>query len=89
LEHPVIPGRAETDEQKQETLRRLLEAWREKPAMRLGQLVYVATGGRDIFNDEDEKLQEADDDHPRPVQGRHREDRRMVTRLLDARRGAH
>jgi hypothetical protein len=52
----MIPGRAETDEQKQEILRRLLEAWRKKPSMRLGQLVYVATAGRDIFSDEDEQL---------------------------------
>jgi hypothetical protein len=52
----MIAGRAETDEQKQEVLRRLLEAWRKKPSMRLGQLVYVATGGRDIFSDEDDQL---------------------------------
>jgi hypothetical protein len=52
----VIPGRAESEQQKRETLERLFLAWCRKPSMRLGQLVYVATGGRDIFYDEDEKL---------------------------------
>lgn len=64
----MIPGRAETDQQKQEVLERLLHAWRRQSAMRLGQLVYVATSGRDIFNDEDEKLagdiERYTDDHP-------------------------
>jgi hypothetical protein len=52
----MIPGRAETDQQKQEVLKHLLHAWRQLPTLRLGQLVCAATGGRDIFYDEDEKL---------------------------------
>ena len=53
-----VPGRAETDEQKQKILDRLLLAWQRQPSMRLGQLIFVATGGRDIFYDEDEALAE-------------------------------
>jgi hypothetical protein len=51
-----MKDRALTPEQKKEITDRLLAAWLRTPAMRLGQLVHVVTGGRDIFYDEDYPL---------------------------------
>jgi hypothetical protein len=51
-----IPGRAGSKADKKDLLSRLLTAWLTYPDMRLGQLIFVATSGRDIFYDEDEPL---------------------------------
>lgn len=48
-----MKDRAETDKQKQEIVERLLNSWKLQRELRLGQLLYCATGGRDIFNVED------------------------------------
>lgn len=37
--------RAMTDEQKQQLTARLLDAWKNSPKLRLGQLIFCATGG--------------------------------------------
>jgi hypothetical protein len=59
-EHPMNPqpveGRAETDEQKKQVMDRLLDAWKRSPQLRLGQLIYIVTGGNAdevLFNIED------------------------------------
>lgn len=39
-----VPGRAETDEQKQDIAARLLAAWRRVPDQRLGQMLFNAIG---------------------------------------------
>ena len=52
----ALRDRAMTPEQKKEVTDRLLAAWLKTPAMRLGQLIFVVTGGRDIFYDEDYPL---------------------------------
>ena len=50
------PGRAQTPEQKHALLDRLYAAWQQVPELRLGQLVFSATDGQDIFPIEDETL---------------------------------
>lgn len=49
----ALSDRALTPEQKKEVTDRLLAAWLRTPELRLGQLIFVVTGGRDIFFDED------------------------------------
>jgi hypothetical protein len=55
-------GRAETLEDKELLLERLLEAWNEVPSLRLGQLVYCAHAhmpepkSADMFYTEDDEL---------------------------------
>ena len=53
-----IPNRAETDAQKEEVMRRVLEAWKRAPYLRLGQLLYNAAYriGADVFTIEDDTL---------------------------------
>lgn len=46
-------GRANTDTEKEQLIRRLLEAWKSTPNQRLSQLIFNATNGRDIFYTED------------------------------------
>jgi hypothetical protein len=50
----TIPGRAHTPEQKRAIIERFYEAWLAVPNWRLPQLIYNATGGKDIFYVEDE-----------------------------------
>lgn len=54
----ALSDRALTPEQKKEITDRLLAAWLRTPELRLGQLIFVVTGGRDIFFDEDFSLLE-------------------------------
>jgi len=54
--HDDIPGRAHTPEQKRAIIEHLYALWLHAPELRLAQLVYNATGGRDIFYLEDEAL---------------------------------
>ena len=51
-----VPGRAETPAQKRIITDRLLDAWLRCPEMRLSQLIVAATGGQDIFYEEDAPL---------------------------------
>lgn len=48
--------RAETEDERVDFTARLALAWGKLPHMRLGQLIWNATGGKDIFNTEDEPL---------------------------------
>ena len=48
-----IHDRAQTDQQKEEVMRRLEVVWKQFPAMRLGQLLVNVTGMNDIFYPED------------------------------------
>lgn len=49
-----LEGRAYTPEEKRAIVERLLALWIEYPSLRLGQLIYIGTGGRDIFSVEDD-----------------------------------
>jgi hypothetical protein len=53
-----MTGRALTPEQKRAVIERILHAWEQAPALRLGQLVVNAAdrAGRDVFYVEDEAL---------------------------------
>ena len=51
-----VNGRAKDDETKKQAITRILDVWKRNPAMRLGQLIYVATNGEDIFDVEDSQL---------------------------------
>ena len=54
----IIKGRAETDEQKREVMKKILAAWIKTPTLRLGQLIDNATKS-DIFYIEDNDLVDA------------------------------
>lgn len=41
--------RAMTDEQKEEVIARVLAAWKKNHKLRLGQLVWISTGGSEDF----------------------------------------
>lgn len=56
---PHVPGRACTPELRAGTLLMLLGLWNQRPTERLGQLLTVAVGGKDLFYVEDEALIEA------------------------------
>jgi hypothetical protein len=49
-----IPGRAHTPEQKRANIERLYSLWLAQPDLRLAQLIFAGTGGRDIFSIEDD-----------------------------------
>ena len=51
-----IPGRAHTPEQKRAIIQRLYTIWLDAPTLRLGQLIYIATGDKKLFDIEDEIL---------------------------------
>jgi hypothetical protein len=57
----MVQGRAETDEQKEAIVRRILDVWMQFPELRLGQLLVnglttTGTFQRSLFYLEDEKL---------------------------------
>lgn len=49
----AVPGRANTDLEKQEVLDRLANVWMDNPTMRLGQLITNEIRDREIYNIED------------------------------------
>lgn len=52
----IIPGRAHTPEQKRAIIEQLLTIWLDAPTLRLGQLIYIAANGENLFFIEDEAL---------------------------------
>jgi hypothetical protein len=62
----VLPGRAQTPQQKREVMEKLLAAWLKAPELRLGQLVdnamYLCAGSRTLFYVEDTFLVEIVED---------------------------
>jgi len=58
-------GRAETDDQKEMVMARILAAWKTQPSLRLGQLIWGSNhlrSGPDLFYVEDFKLVERIED---------------------------
>jgi hypothetical protein len=51
-----VNGRAKDDETKKQAIVRILDVWKRNPELRLGQLIYLATNGEDIFDVEDAQL---------------------------------
>lgn len=52
----TIKGRAYTKLDKAKALTRLLVAWVQAPTLRLGQLIYICIGDKDLFYVEDNVL---------------------------------
>lgn len=64
LRHEVkIPGRAYESDMKRQVLDRIFEVWSENPDMRLGQLLMIACGDRDLFYVEDHHLADIAEEH--------------------------
>lgn len=51
-----MKNRAETDEQKEEVMKKLLTIWKLYPNLRLGQLFFIISQEKDLFYIEDYDL---------------------------------